>query len=81
VLQEYPEFFPDQASLTTATNTDLLWLGIQSLLGIAAYSAVRLNRVIPPDFFCDAKYINSILLDELIRNSVDWATKDYDTYE
>jgi hypothetical protein len=80
-LREYPEFFPDQDSLTTATDTDLLWLGIQAVLGIATYSAVRLDKVIPADFFYDAKYINSILLDELVRNSVDWATKDYDTYE
>jgi hypothetical protein len=81
-LQEYPEFFPDQNSLATATTTDLLWLAIQTLvLKISSYSAVRLNSVIPPDFFYDAKYINSILLDELIRNSTDWATKDFDTYE
>ena len=82
ILQIYPEFFPDQASLGTATTTDLLWLAIQTkVLEISTYSAVRLNRVIPPDFFYDAKYINSILLDELIRNSTDWTTKDYDTYE
>jgi len=82
MLEEYPEFFPDQGSLTTATTTDLLWLAIQTnVLGISSYSAVRLNRVIPPDFFYDAKYINSILLDELIRISTDWTTRDYDTYE
>ena len=81
-LKKYPEFFPDQNSLTTATDTDLLWLAIQTgVLGISSYSAVRLNSVIPPDFFYDAKYINSILLDELIRNSRDWTTRDYDTYE
>jgi len=82
MLEKYPEFFPDQNSLSTATTTDLLWLAIQTqVLGISSYSALRLNSVIPPDFFYDAKYINSILLDELIRNSTDWATKDYDTYE
>ena len=82
VQRLYPEFFPDQNSLTTATTTDLLWLVIQTqVLGMSSYSAVRLNSVIPPDFFYDAKYTNSILLDELVRNSTDWTTKDYDTYE
>jgi hypothetical protein len=82
MLENYPEFFPDQNSLSSATTTDLLWLAIQTkVLGISSYSAVRLNSVIPSDFFYDAKYINSILLDELIRNSTDWTTRDYDTYE
>lgn len=77
-----PEFFPDQASLANVTDADRLWLYIQTnVLEISSYSAVRLDRVIPPDFFYDAKYINSVLLDELIRNSADWNTKDYDTYE
>jgi len=59
-----------------------VWLTIQTqVLGISSYAAVRLDDVIPSDFFYDAKYINSILLDELIRGSKDWTTKDYDTYE
>ncbi|MBV9997943.1 MAG: hypothetical protein JO015_02410 [Verrucomicrobia bacterium] len=81
-LNSFPEFFPDEASLTTASTTDLLWLYIQTkVLGISSFLAVRLDRVIPTDFFYDAKYVNSLLLDALIRNSTDWATKDYDTYE
>src|ERR1700751_3064294 len=44
MLEKYPEFFPDQNSLSTATTTDLLWLAIQILvLGISTYTAVRLN--------------------------------------
>ncbi|MEC4747256.1 hypothetical protein [Methylomicrobium sp. Wu6] len=82
MLEFYPEFFPNQASLATASATDFLWLAIQTkVLGISTYSARRLSGVIPPDFFYDAKYVNSILLDELIRNSVDWNTTDYDAYD
>jgi hypothetical protein len=82
VADQLPQFFPDDASLATATEADYIWLFIQTkILGISSYNAARLADVIPPDFYYDAKYVNSLLLNQLILQSgVLWQTADFDTY-
>ncbi|QMW21953.1 hypothetical protein [Sandaracinobacteroides saxicola] len=78
---QYPTFFPNLASLATATDTDYFWLKIQTgLFGIHDSMVCRLSDVIPDDFYYDAKYVNSVLLNQLMLASPHWATVDYDVY-
>ncbi len=71
---EYPNFFDTPYTLKTIPQVELAWLVLQvTTFGLSSYVAQPLVSIIPPDFYYDAKYINSIILTEIIKNSQAWA--------
>jgi hypothetical protein len=64
--------------LKTMDLVERLWLIVQTqILKISEWQARPLSDIIPANFFFDAKYVNSLVLSELLEADRVWAGKTY----
>lgn len=81
--EELYEFNEDiQKGKTPLSDIDKHWLYIQhAFLGISHYGASSLQEIIPPEFFFDAKYMNSLILVNFLPKAKGWKATEYKKYK